>query len=182
MKPACDREVELLELIGTGVWPDRADDDLRAHVERCEYCSELATVVLALSRAPAPAAPSRIPDARLVWHRAQMQARAESARRAARPVVYAQIAMGAIVLVLVILWTDSSWLLSRIAGDAESWTSTAQNMAAPLQRVFEPIASLVPGDASLSSPLVYAFAGVVGLGVLVLVAAAGLSRLIDRWS
>jgi hypothetical protein len=182
MKTSCEREAELLELVGTGAWPNRADADLRSHVAECGYCRELASVILAFSDARVSAGPSRIPDARLVWHRAQMLARQESARRAARPVVFAQIAMGAVVVALVLLWTDPSWFVGRVGADGDMWVSALRGVMGPVQRVFEPISSIVPSDDQAFSPMGYAFVVTVGISVAVLGAAAGVSRLIDRWS
>ena len=59
----------------------------------CDVCRDLATVASAMSDLhEATAADVKVPDASVVWYRAQVRARQELARRAARPVAAAQAA------------------------------------------------------------------------------------------
>jgi hypothetical protein len=93
MTPQCDRETEVLDLVWTNQWPARADDGLRRHAAECHVCRDLAAVAEAVGALnDATLADAHVPDAGLVWYRAQVRARQELTRRAARPVVAAQAA------------------------------------------------------------------------------------------
>src|ERR1700719_2682527 len=95
----CTHEADVLTAVDTGRWPDRADADLRAHVATCAICQDVVAVGQAFRKdAGRPVSP---PDASLVWWRAQMQAREEATRLAARPITVAQaIAFASVVGVL----------------------------------------------------------------------------------
>jgi hypothetical protein len=112
----CEREAEVYEAVSLGQWPDRVDADLRAHVAGCAVCADIAEVAsafqderhLALAHAP-------VPSSGLVWWRAELRARQEAARLAARPITVVQIAslvcvVGAAV-VAVAAWPN---LLPRV--------------------------------------------------------------------
>ncbi|MCU0256168.1 MAG: hypothetical protein MUF60_05460 [Vicinamibacterales bacterium] len=101
----CPREQDVLDAIAACRWPDRCDADLRAHVERCPVCADLAAVASALGeerdrwweRA-------ELPSASLVWWRAELRARAEAARVVSRPVVAAQVVGVAILVAVAVAW------------------------------------------------------------------------------
>jgi len=88
------------------------DPDLLAHVKTCAVCSEAALLMHAFdeaqdrSRAEAP-----IPDAGLVWWRAQLRARREAVRTAQRPIAVTQ----AIALICAVI------LLASFLGAAAGW-------------------------------------------------------------
>ena len=91
--PSCLHEAEVLELVWTNQWPARADCSLVEHVASCDVCRDLATVASAVSDLhEATAADLKVPDASVVWYRAEVRARQALARRAARPVAAAQAA------------------------------------------------------------------------------------------
>lgn len=95
LTPSCPREAEVLDLVWTNQWPARADQALVEHAARCAICRDLADVALAIGDLhEATQSDVKVPDATVVWYRAQMRARHELARRATRPVVAAQIAAG----------------------------------------------------------------------------------------
>lgn len=121
--PECTREADVLDAIASHRWPDRAADELRAHVASCEVCADVAAVASAMS-VDYDAALSEavaLPPAHLVWLRAQARARAAAAREAARPIAVMQ-ALGlasaagvisvAIGLVAYWVWARSEWLLA----------------------------------------------------------------------
>ena len=89
----CPREADVLDAIVSRRWPDRADDDLRAHVASCEVCADVATAASAIGvdhDAAWSEAVALLPRADVVWFRAQARARAEASRAAARPIAVMQ--------------------------------------------------------------------------------------------
>ena len=50
-KLTCAREKEVEELVNRGQWPQACADELRAHVEGCRACSDLALVAQAFQAA-----------------------------------------------------------------------------------------------------------------------------------
>lgn len=84
--PTCPREPDVLDAVCAGRWPDRAPADLREHARTCGVCAALGAVATALrDDHDAGWSAARVPDAGLLWRRAQLRARAEAARTAARP-------------------------------------------------------------------------------------------------
>lgn len=111
--PTCPRESDVLELVSIGQWPGRADQSLRDHVAGCDVCADLAIAAAAIVELrDADGQPVGVPDASVVWYRAQIHARLDAARRAARPLRLAQ-AVGAVCFIAVGLawWSaGTSWL------------------------------------------------------------------------
>ena len=83
----CPREHDVIDAIASRRWPDRADEELRAHVASCAVCSDVAEVVSAITLEEEVASEevAPLPSAEIVWWRAQTRARAEAARRASLP-------------------------------------------------------------------------------------------------
>ncbi|HSC27341.1 MAG TPA: hypothetical protein VLD67_08710, partial [Vicinamibacterales bacterium] len=44
----CGREQDVRDALASGRWPDRCDEDLRAHVAACDVCQDTVVVVAAL--------------------------------------------------------------------------------------------------------------------------------------
>jgi hypothetical protein len=89
--PECPREAELLEALQASAWPDCCPQVLRDHVAACASCAELAAIVLPLlDEHHAAVSSASVPPSGAVWWRAQMRARQEAARKAARPISIAQ--------------------------------------------------------------------------------------------
>lgn len=123
----CPCESEVLGLVSMGQWPARADAALRAHVDDCDVCGDLAAAAAAiLELRDAPEQPVSVPDASVVWYRAQIHARIDATARAARPLRMAQ-ATGAVCFIAVALaWWNAgtSWvgyLWSRFSGFSFAW-------------------------------------------------------------
>ena len=94
----CDRESDVLLMVGTGRWPDRAPADLCAHAADCTVCSELALVSSAIGAEREHAGIPQLPASGVVWWRAQLRARQEAARQAVRPITATQaVAFAALV-------------------------------------------------------------------------------------
>jgi hypothetical protein len=113
--PGCPREADVVDLVAVGLWPVKADADLRSHVADCAVCAEVATVAAALADLRDVAAVPVLPDASVVWTRARLQASQDAARRASRPLVVAHALAIAVLLGVGLAW----WT------DATSWVSTS---------------------------------------------------------
>jgi hypothetical protein len=87
----CPHESDVLSAVYTNRWPNRVSDELRDHVFDCRLCADIVAVASAfeeetdLARAQAP-----VPDAAIVWWRAQLRARQAAAKEAVRPITVAQ--------------------------------------------------------------------------------------------
>lgn len=111
----CAQECEVLDLVAMGQWPGRADAALRAHVASCASCTEVAAVAAAVREWADDGPVAHVPDASVVWYRAQVRAREEAACRATRPVLLAQLlAVAAVVLALATIGPDASWYLALV--------------------------------------------------------------------
>ena len=101
----CPREVEIIRAIETRHWPDRCDDELRAHAASCDACTDLAAVAAALIEdRDAAMSAAHVPPSGAVWWRSQMRARHDAARAARRiiSVVQAAAVVAALIAVLLI--------------------------------------------------------------------------------
>jgi hypothetical protein len=101
----CEFEAEVLAAAIQSRWPDRVDASLRAHAEDCEICRDVAAIAGAIESAREDSrAHAHVPDAGRVWWLAQIRARREAARAAARPIEIVQIvaAVCAIVVAAVL--------------------------------------------------------------------------------
>jgi hypothetical protein len=108
LTPSCPHEDDVLQLVSIGQWPERADAALVAHAASCPVCADLAIAASAMIELrDDEAAAVAVPDASLVWYRAQMRARADAARQATRPVFVAQIAAAACLGVIAVIWVSS---------------------------------------------------------------------------
>jgi len=104
----CEKEEVVVAALLTGALPD----DLLAHVSMCEVCTEVAQVSHALLHEVAPAADVlRLPDASLVWKRAQALAKQQTIAKATRPIRIARIFAGVAAL-LAIPWLAPTLLIS----------------------------------------------------------------------
>jgi hypothetical protein len=120
--PECPREGELLEALHTSAWPDCSPRALRDHVAACASCAELEGLVVSLlDEHHAVVARASVPPSGAVWWRAQMRARQEAARAAARPISIAQaigfacalgILAGGLSLLSPMLSEWSGWMAS----------------------------------------------------------------------
>jgi hypothetical protein len=109
-KIECYRESEVLEVVTCGRWPEQCPEELRVHVESCMVCADVLEVAIALHVDRNSSHPSaHVPSADLVWWRAELRARQEAMRTAARPITLvetfgAAAAIGAAVALLKIAW------------------------------------------------------------------------------
>jgi hypothetical protein len=126
MKPwDCPREPDVLDAVASRRWPDR-DVEIAAHIERCAVCADLAEVVTALKTGSEESwSDATLPPGEVVWWRAQVRARGEAARVAARPIWIIQtlgagsalgLAAALVVLGGTSLTNAASWLSSLVTG------------------------------------------------------------------
>jgi hypothetical protein len=152
MRIDCEREPDVLDALAAQRWPERCDDELRVHVQACPICLDLVQVASALledhdtTYHDAPVPPSGI-----VWWRAQLRAREEDARAAARPIAFIQG-----VAVSVAVWLVVTVLRAVPASTIAAWKAGA--------------VALVP-RVSVPVPDLAAVAAAVPAGVLLLVGA-----------
>jgi hypothetical protein len=119
---SCPFEDQVLAGIAAGDWPERADETLRAHVAICPTCADLSMVGGLLRHDHAAAlAEADVPSSGQVWWRAQVRARAEAQRAAARPIFIAQAVAAAALLGLVAAIV--SWLWPKMP--ASGWLHAA---------------------------------------------------------
>jgi hypothetical protein len=160
---ACEHEREVLDLVAIDQWPQRADAALRAHVDACEACAEVASIATAVREWGAVAAAPRMADSSVVWHRAQLRARAEAARAAARPVWIAQV-FALVVFVAGLIWF----------GPSQTWYASVWDRMTPSVSLTAAATSTLPPGWGWSVGL--AFGGIVVVFSLVL----GALRLTER--
>ena len=89
----CPFETDVMDAVAVRRWPHRVDPELRHHVAACELCRDVAAIAAAFleDRDCAPTE-APVPPASAIWWRAQIRAREDAARLAARPIVVAQAA------------------------------------------------------------------------------------------
>jgi hypothetical protein len=158
--------------------PEALSPDVRAHVEVCVTCRDVMAATSALRHADAAAGARRVPDAALVWHRAQMRARRDNAREAAGPIWAMQIAAGAMALLLCAIFA------AELAAIVSSGTRTLwARVVAAAANLNDVAAELTISDGTLGR-VADVFGGPVltalVLGTLLVTAALALSRLADR--
>ena len=169
MTPSCPREAEVLDLVWTNQWPARAERSLVEHVTTCEVCRDLATVAAAVGDLnEVTVAGVKVPDASVVWYRAEVRARQELTRRATRPVAAAQIAAA----VVGIGGVFTAWRLGG-ASLMEWW----QGLSAPAR----PQVSLWSEVAALASAPVWPWMlAAAAAWALMVPAALYIARMADR--
>lgn len=137
--------------------PHSSTSELRAHLDTCESCREVAAVTRVLMLSVEAESAQPLPDAADIWWRAQWQARQDARTRAMRPIETMERAEPLVALVAV-----ATLLVMR--GDAIA------------SRVFGWVASDATGHAlqTLMPPAILPllFVG-VGLGGLVLLVGLG---------
>jgi hypothetical protein len=120
--PICARESEALEIVLTGGWPACADADLRAHVDQCPVCADVVAIAAAMQEEHTLACQqAHVPSAGLVWWRAELRARQEATRKAARPMTLVQgvAAASFLAALLTIASLFSPWVRTQLRGLAD---------------------------------------------------------------
>jgi hypothetical protein len=150
MKPVeCEFEAEVLSAVLQSRWPDRVDDELRAHVACCAICSEVEAVAGAFDGSlETLRASAQVPDASRVWWQAQLRARREAVETAGRPITAVQLVAFACAVGLLgaCFGATSTWFqaaLKRFASNAGSFDVAA--FLAAVSKMFVEHGALVVG-------------------------------------
>ena len=168
--PLCSHECDVLDLVAIGQWPRRADAQLRAHVATCATCAEVAAIAVAVREWSEADSVAHVPEASVVWHRAQVKARAVAARTASKPVWVAQAA--ALVALIVAL----AWIGPGADWYASLWSGVAA--AVPTVQVSAPWWSFWPDSAAVETFWSgWGRAVLLAAGALVLLASVALGAL-----
>lgn len=154
MKIECEREQDVLDALTAQRWPGRCDAELRSHVHQCAICTDLVTIAAALlDDREAVHRDARIPPSGVVWWRAQLRARDEDARAAARPIAFVQGAAASAAVWLIVALVRS--LPAESLGALKTWVAgLIPHLAVPLPNIAQlgaviPLALLVAAGAAL---------------------------------
>jgi hypothetical protein len=125
MTSECEREEDVLEAVTSDHWPDRCPAELRSHVESCALCRDLVDVAGAFQLDHERASrDARVPPSSVVWWRAQLRAREDAVRRAARPLGFIQG-----VAATVGVWLVVTLLRAVPPSTFASWRAAARQLA-----------------------------------------------------
>ncbi len=112
----CHREAEVWRAVEARHWPERCDDELRAHVASCAICADLVEVAGALAEENDEAMrAAHVPASGAVWWRAQMRLRQDAARTARRAMTVMQLAALSIAVGVVAAIGGFTWLSHAVA-------------------------------------------------------------------
>ena len=135
----CEREAEVWRAVEARHWPERVDDELRAHAASCASCADLAEVASVLvDDHDVTVRAAHVPSSGVVWWRAQMRVRQDAARTVRRTISALQAAA---VLVAVI---GAAFVVSANGGFA--WIAST----------FSQVHFSLPVVVALAAPLVLA--------------------------
>jgi hypothetical protein len=133
MRLDCPREQDLLDAVAANRWPDRVDTGLREHVASCGICADVDEIAVAfLQDRECAHAEAQVPPSAAVWWKAQMRAREEAARIAARPIVLVQAVatICAAIVALVVAPAASAWVRGLITSlGASDWWSLPRDVS-----------------------------------------------------
>jgi hypothetical protein len=137
---ACAREQDVLDMLAAHRWPGRCEPELEEHIRACGICGDLAAAAAALLDEHECAwNEARVPASGVVWWRAQVRAREEAARAAARPIAFVQG-----VAASCAVWVALSLLRAFPPMAGLKWREWATALAAKVPD-FSAVAASVPG-------------------------------------
>ena len=128
----CPHEADVVTMVYTGRWPERAPDELRAHAETCQVCSDVAVVAAAIEAETTVTIPA-LPSSGTMWWRAQIRSRQEAARAAVRPITAAQ-ALGLAALfgaAGAIFGASAQWFQTALGWLGRTLSSAASTVRLP---------------------------------------------------
>jgi hypothetical protein len=153
----CPHEDDVVDLVNTGQWPDRADDDLKAHVASCMVCRDLVTVACAFADAESMPAPA-LPDASMVWLRSQIRAREAATRLAERPISVAQ----------AVAFASAIGALGAVFGASSSWLQGGIKWVGAALASIDPQAIALSSDATALLTQHAVAATMIGVAILIM--------------
>jgi hypothetical protein len=116
----CPREAEVWRAIEARHWPERCDDELRAHAASCADCADLVEVATVLTEEREDAMhAAQLPPSGAVWYRAHLRVRQDAARAVRRIINVVQVTAVVIAIVAVFVIVkpflpDIQWSLPLI--------------------------------------------------------------------
>lgn len=167
MKPReCEKELLVIEAARSGAW----DTELRKHVAGCHACAEVALAAGALNAMRASdQAEARIPDAGLMWWKAQLLSKRAAGERATKPISFVEhfaYACGVFAAVAVCVWQWSAirgWFASMGRGVDRGSVTRAATARFDLHAVQTSIVNWVQNVGSLQKS---SLAIILSVGVL----------------
>lgn len=136
----CEFEEEVLAAAMQSRWPDRISAELRAHVDSCAICHDLADVAAAISDTnDEMRATVSLPDSGRMWWTAQLRARREAVEAASRPITAAH----------VIAFACAAGLAGACFGATSAWFQSALKWIASSASFFPAAAALLAGHWAL---------------------------------
>jgi len=123
----CPHEADVIDALTTTQWPEQCSDELQAHVDACDSCRSLVAAITPLGEAWLDTrAAAHVPASGMVWWRAQMRARREAARAAARPMTVVQTiaALAGLMLLVSTLALLSPWVAASFSSSASLFLGT----------------------------------------------------------
>jgi hypothetical protein len=140
---ACAREQDVLDVLAARRWPGRCEPELEEHIRVCGICGDLAAAAAALLDEHECAwGEARVPASGVVWWRAQVRAREEAARAAARPIAFVQG-----VAASCAVWVAFSLLRAFPPRTGLNWRGWVTSLAGIVPD-FSAVAASVPGGLS----------------------------------
>jgi hypothetical protein len=140
----CEREAEVWRAIEARHWPERCDEELRAHVAACESCADLTEVASVLvEECDEAVRTAHVPSSGVVWFRAQMRLRQDAARTVRRTISAMQaaaifIAVAGVAFVVNMYGGFAS--LADTVGSIKLPLSVGVALALPLVVLLAPVA------------------------------------------
>ena len=173
----CPREAEALTLVGIGQWPARAEPELLRHVAGCASCAEAVEVATALAEIEESDERPPLPDAAVVWQRAQWQTRHDAVRRAARPVVAVQAVLAVVTVALIAAAVTWLVMIDAMAGPMAALGRLSLALSESLGPAVVAVTDVV--RLEFQSGPVLLVAGAIGTGLVALGVAVGLAAIAD---
>jgi len=132
----CEREAEVWRAIEARHWPERCDEELRAHVASCEDCADLAEVAsVMVDENDETVRAAHVPASGMVWWRAQMRLRQDAARTVRRTISIVQAAAVFIAIagasIVLKVYGGFTWM-SSVFSDVHFSLPLIVVLAAPL--------------------------------------------------
>lgn len=140
----CEHEVAVTQAVLSRQWPDACDAALRQHAGSCDVCSEVVEVAALLredyneARQEIARRDVPLPSAGQIWWRAAVNARADAARAAARPLVWgygiaAACAVGVIAATVSVFWPSMLPAFDRVGAFTARMAPAADMVMATLR-------------------------------------------------
>lgn len=135
----CENELRVVRCARTGFW----DAGLEQHVASCPVCTEAASIARVLNEMrSADEASAQVPDAALMWKKAQFLAARDAGERATRPISFVQRFAYALAVVCAIgasVWrwdAIRNWFAAAARGGTRAVSASISTIAAQSARIF----------------------------------------------